>query len=268
MSGEVPDQLMTQARRVATTEDAIRILTARGLNFRTVIDVGVNEGTPKLMRAVPNAHHVLIEPSPAHAPAIAKAYQGIDHRLHRVAVGDEDTEAFIVDTAIDGGTAVTHSAIVANRAEAEAEPGVLQIHELPVRRLDTLLSDTELADDILLKIDVDGHELPVLRGATDTLRRAAVVTIEAPRGALVERAAFLQEAGFALYDIVDLDYYDGVLWQVDVLFVRNDLMQRLRSLNPIPGLKGETFRPEAYRSLQDMTKPWTSRLWRKLRGRG
>lgn len=65
--------------RFPDRKDALAPLKAEGLAPATVIDVGVLTGTPDLMAAFPGVHHLPIEPEPAHAPAIAKAYAGLSH---------------------------------------------------------------------------------------------------------------------------------------------------------------------------------------------
>lgn len=232
--------------RAPNTEHTLRRIAEAGLDIGTVVDVGVLKGTPKLYNALPKAHHVLIEPSPAHTDAIAKAYEAISHELFSVAASDVDADAFLVDRANDGGNRVTHSKVVATQAEIEEITNILEVHDMPLRRLDTILQDAQTPGEILLKIDVDGHEMNVLRGAADTLKRTAVVSIEASRDHLPERAGFLAEAGFMLFDIVDLCYYRNSLWQVDLFFVRKDLRDKIPDLRPSPADRESKFERGAY----------------------
>ncbi|MEM9973770.1 MAG: FkbM family methyltransferase, partial [Pseudomonadota bacterium] len=211
--------------RFPSTQSALARIQSGGLKFETVIDVGVHEGTPKLMKALPNALHLLIEPSAAHANAIAKNYREIPHELIPVAAGKEDGSVWFVDHAIDGGTAITHSRIVSSREEAERTENLRNIAELPVRRLDTIAAERDLAGPIFLKIDVDGKEIDVLEGARGLLGDVSALSIEAPLMHLSERTLWLEEAGFTLYDIVDFDYYKNVLWQVDLVFVAESAIE-------------------------------------------
>ncbi len=273
------------------TRHTLRRIRAAGVEIGTVIDVGVLTGTPKLRDELPDAHHILIEPSPAHKDAIERNYKGVSHELLAVAASDVDADAFLVDRAIDGGTRVTHSTVVDTRAEVEALPNKIAVHNMPLRRLDTIMEGVKAPGEILLKIDVDGHEMKVLAGAPETLRRAAFVSIEAPRDALLERTKFLADAGFRLFDIVDICYYRGALWQVDLIFVRGDLRDSVADLRPSPADRDDTFDLRAYRefnaeprvassaSAVDRSsepahaaeprrqKSAASRLWKRIRGR-
>ena len=79
--------------------------------------------------------------------------------------------------------------------------------------------------------------LPILEGATETLKKTSVVVVEAPlqRSSLphvMSRASFLLERGFFLVDIVDLAYYRGLLSQVDLIFVRSDVVHDIDALRP------------------------------------
>jgi hypothetical protein len=87
-----------------------------------------------------------------------------------------------------------------------------------------------------LKIDVQGYELEVLKGAEALLPSIEVVFtevnhIEIYRGAplAAEIIAWLGDRGYALHDICNFmpRPRDGALWQTDMIFVRAS--SRLRS---------------------------------------
>ena len=82
----------------------------------------------------------------------------------------------------------------------------------------------------LLKLDVDGHELPILRGAEETLGNTSCVVIESPLCYLSERVSYLESKGFKLWDIVDLCYYCDNLHQVDLIFLSDLEKKKILSL--------------------------------------
>lgn len=95
--------------------------------------------------------------------------------------------------------------------------------------LDDLLTwDSPPVD--FLKIDVQGYELEVLRGATHTLRTTKLAMIECSlvpvnRGAplIHEVIGFMAGSGFRVLDIASQTRRaDGVLWQADLVFVHED----------------------------------------------
>ncbi|MEM9476304.1 MAG: FkbM family methyltransferase [Pseudomonadota bacterium] len=243
--------------RIPSTEDSLRALLGRGLRIETVIDVGVHHATQKLMRALPDAFHLLLEPTKEHADAIRANYADFRYDLQQVAVGDKDDDIWIVNLDIVGKGDVTHSRVVATEAEAKSVANQLENYAVPLRKLDTIMAATDYTGPYLVKIDVDGFELQVLEGAKETLSRAAAVCIEAPRTALSERLTWLENAGYHLIDIVDIDYYQDTLWQVDLILVHKDVLRDTPALAPTIG-PGE-FDAKAYRSLRLPKKRFWSR---------
>ncbi len=80
-----------------------------------------------------------------------------------------------------------------------------------------------LGGPFLLKIDIDGHELRVLKGAVETLKKCSIVIIECHSSQLVQRISAVQAAGFTLFDLAEPCYYDKLFWQCDAIFIRSDL---------------------------------------------
>jgi FkbM family methyltransferase len=102
-------------------------------------------------------------------------------RVHAEALSDDAGQVSIVDRD-------TASAVVASGGMS-----------VPARRLDEL-AELRMVDVALMKLDVEGHEAPVLRGARDLLERRAiaVVLFEVGSGAEANRATYreLSQAGF------------------------------------------------------------------------
>jgi FkbM family methyltransferase len=85
----------------------------------------------------------------------------------------------------------------------EPSSGYVATERIKAVRLDDLIDDTD--EDVFLKVDVQGYELPVLRGAERVLGRAQLVEIELTATPLYEGQAllpevlqFLGERGFEL----------------------------------------------------------------------
>lgn len=221
---------------------AIQRLLNLGIPVESVLDVGVLSGTGPLMELFPHTHHHLFEPEAAHYDQIEEAYRTFPHTLHKMGLSDADGEATLAGRTIDGATQITHSHIVIGEAPFDA----LTFSSITMRRLDT--ASAELSGPFLLKIDVDGHEMPILRGATETLAQTNIVMIEAPVSnvgipPILERASYLIDRGFMITDIVDPMYYDGILWQVDVILTRSEFADRFVELRPFDYARGFRFDP-------------------------
>ena len=99
--------------------------------------------------------------------------------------------------------------------------------DLPMQRLDDLRID--LPAPLLLKLDVQGYELEVLKGASETLKRTEVILSEVSllpynKGAplMHEVIAFLADQDFLPFDICDgwRRSSDKALAQTDMIFAR------------------------------------------------
>eukprot|EP01041_Mallomonas_annulata_P005831 gene5831-11772_t len=90
-----------------------------------------------------------------------------------------------------------------------------------------------LQTPILMKLSIQGQELSILRGATETLKQVEVILVEASliswtEGSLVsDVVTFLHTTGFELFDVANIHRNKGTgarrgeLLQLDMVFVRN-----------------------------------------------
>src|ERR1700737_2700162 len=94
--------------------------------------------------------------------------------------------------------------------------------------VDTLIHQRSLRGPFLLKLDTHGFEVPILQGARDTLKRAAMLIIEAYNFTLqpgavrfYELCQFLEPRGFRCVDMFDLITrpLDNAFWQMDMVFL-------------------------------------------------
>ncbi|KQY12332.1 FkbM family methyltransferase [Rhizobium sp. Root482] len=171
-------------------------------NIKTVVDVGVLRGTPSLYKAYPNAYLVLIEALPnyrADCEAIIKDRPG---ELHNVAVGSYDGEIEInfLEEAPARSSVLTH---IIGGTDTRTKMAV------PMRKIDTLLAGRELEGDILLKIDTEGYEMEVLKGAPEFLRKVKFVIAETSvrrrhenSYLFAELVTFMQSKGFDVFDVI------------------------------------------------------------------
>ena len=194
-----------------------------GLRINTVVDVGAafGEWTKMCISLFPHARYVLFEPLPLY-----------DEWL--MALGSEHPNTFLVKAAASDhlGRAVfyMHEDWVCSLLYQETEGP--QVDGFPVEvditTIDSVLQEQKLPEPFLLKIDVHGAELDVLKGATKTLERTEYVLIETSLfqffkgGPLIHDViAFMLRNGFVIYDILNLSYrpLDNALAQVDLVFV-------------------------------------------------
>jgi FkbM family methyltransferase len=174
----------------------------------TIIDVGVFRGTPDLYAAFPDAYLLLLDPLPESEPFMRQLTRARRGSYDVVAVSDRNAEATINVTA--GASAST---LHTRRPTTAAEDyfTVVDEHRVRTATLDSIVADRDLPAPHLLKIDTEGHELNVLRGATETLRSVDCVIAEVSVGPRFEDSyefsevvGLLGDAGFELADVLTL----------------------------------------------------------------
>ena len=86
------------------------------------------------------------------------------------------------------------------------------------------------SQNILIKIDCQGAEIPILKGATSILEKTDFIILEIPlfgqynEGVpnFLEHISFMNSIGFVTFDILDNHYINGFNMQVDVLFINKN----------------------------------------------
>lgn len=204
----------SKALRVPTKADSLRLLKENKLPIDVILDVGVQRKTQDLIDAFPDKKHILFEPIEEFFPDIQKHYASIDHIFAKYAVTSISAPVRMRVQKADSYQ-ITHGRVVGADGVADREvPGIT---------LDDYFAANPTDAAMLLKIDVDGHELEVLKGAGKTLRQTSVIVIEASLFTFHERFNAVTNHGFFLWDIIDLCYFHQNLSQVDLVFVNQSL---------------------------------------------
>jgi FkbM family methyltransferase len=209
----------------------------RAASVRTVLDVGANHGqfARTALRAFPIAKIFCFEPLPsAHGALLALAAQSGDRiELEPVALGEENGQIeFNVTSFSPSSSALPlDTPIAALGSQIE----LASTTKVPVRTLADWAASKTLVSDIVIKLDVQGYEASVLRGAGDFLRQARVIvaeTIFAPlykgQASLGELCALLEPFRFRYREAFGVirDPLSGEpLWQ-DSVFVRAEEEQK------------------------------------------
>ena len=168
-----------------------------------VYDIGCWHGFFSGVMASQGASHVhAFEPLPANAERIRKLISLNPDRaitLHEIAVGEHDSE---LDLLVMPETSMAK--LEASTFQAENTSATrLRVN---VRSIDAMVSAGEIAPPAVMKIDVEGAEAMVLRGARETIRRhGPVIFAELHSSALLSECRnLLQAAGYGV-EMIDLD---------------------------------------------------------------
>jgi FkbM family methyltransferase len=167
--------VLRRTGRFGPPEDdgTVALLSAVSARSRTIIDVGANVGRYAwfLRRgAGPDAKLFALEPHPGTARLLRAAVGALSgSTVLEIAASDRDGSSGLMVPDGSFGTPVPGLAWV--RAPADTD----EVHSIKIglRRLDSLVADgtVAVAGPVFLKIDVEGGEGRVLRGADALLRR-------------------------------------------------------------------------------------------------
>ena len=215
-----------QARLLAASHD--------GLQVHRVVDVGANKGdwARMLMQLTPHANILMLEANDSHAAELAHLVTEyparLAYKIAMLAAAAGQTKNFYTSETFDGSGDSMFREVTHFYEQCS-------VKALQTTTLDALLVEHGWGTDALdiLKLDVQGAELEVLRGAACTLGRTDAVIAEvglfeynekAPLFAEVVR--FMDEAGFDVVDFLEFHRCrhnvtgERVTLQVDVLFAR------------------------------------------------
>jgi len=196
-------------------------------DFCTVIDVGANRGQFALFAAdlFPDSRIICFEPLPAPADRLDGLLDG-RVEVHRVALGSEPGRAKINISASDDSS----SLLPIGSRQKEEFPGTEAIGtlEVEVSTLDHRIPSPPVRP-CLLKIDVQGLEGEVLKGAAETLESVDQALIECSYVELYEGQPLAPEiitqmksVGFSVvFQGTALRTNDGELLQANLLFARD-----------------------------------------------
>jgi FkbM family methyltransferase len=197
-----------------------------------IADVGGSTGTTAILysKAFPKAPVYVFEP-------IQESFSALKERLKN------ERNAFPINKAL--GNEVGKASInVASRISSSSIFNLYTDPSAPVftealahERTETIqisTLDTEIPEDkqvLILKIDVQGYELEVLKGGAETLKRTQVITLEmnnhngytgSPK--YFELDNFLRNTGFCLYELLPSTHTNGRLVEWDCIYVNQNLL--------------------------------------------
>jgi FkbM family methyltransferase len=227
---------VAQGLTVGHIESLELLETARALGIRTIYDIGANIGTWTLLAkaVIPEATVEAFEPMAKHCSAFDKNLNGVAGvRLHPLALGPKDGLAALRVTDFSDA-----SSFLPLAPAGGTEFGIQEIEQVrvEVRGLDDYRAETELLFPDLIKLDVQGYELEVLKGAKESLRETKALVVEVSFTEYNEGQCLFHDivgflAPFGLFVAVLGDHTPTgrMLTQTDVLFLRNSLLNPSRA---------------------------------------
>lgn len=171
---------------------------------RISLDIGASIGEFTIAMLASSQSVIAFEPRPAQARELSAMFEavGAPVRIQAVALSDKPGVTSMRVVQDDPGRSTIDDSNTLSDLGDSDEPGgnPVQTIDVPVQCLD----DLGLDNVGLVKIDVEGHELAVLRGAADTItRNRPAVLVEAEErhhpNAVAAITEFLSGLGYAGY---------------------------------------------------------------------
>lgn len=205
------------------TPVALRRIVSRGIDVGTVIDIGASNGawSAEAMKFFPNAQYLLIEAQQVHEPHLKAFTAAHPNAQYVLKAGGEKPGAIYFDAADP----------FAGQAHTQAAPGLI---EIPVTSVDHEIASRNLPGPYLLKFDVHGFELPILRGAEKALAETSLLVMECYNFEIAsdmllfpDMCRYMQDRGLRVVDMSEPLWRekDKTLWQMDFFFVRADRLE-------------------------------------------
>lgn len=191
----------------------IAIMAANGVPIKTLVDVGSADGTfglTLLDSFGPGLSLLNIDAQETYRPSLQRISALLGEPFRITALSDHEgvvkvrkpQHEYWLSTAFGGD------------------------EEIPCTTLDTVWRDEKLTSPCFIKIDVEGGEMSVLKGATETLKDCCGLLIESPirdsnGPQFLDIYSFLAERGFVLFDMVRRSYRgtDSTLYQFYSVFI-------------------------------------------------
>lgn len=215
----------------------LRFLAAKGFECRTVLDVGAHKGhwSEGFKKVYPDAAVFMIEPieeMQAHLTKFCEAHPGSRFRIAGAGPKSGEMEITVWPT-------LSGSTFMANPGDKLDDSYVRRT--VPIVTVDELVAKGELDVPEFIKLDVQGFELEVLKGANSVLGTTQVVLMEvslfdllgSDMPTMADVVHFMHERGYVPYDIVG--FYrrrkDHALGQCDMVFaLKNSPLREYRGL--------------------------------------
>jgi hypothetical protein len=202
--------------------DKINILKKKNYIPDTILDIGAHHGnwTINMASIYPNSQYYLFE--------------GIDYpELYRF---DNIDNVNVYNAVLNDKPEYVNWYQKKNTGDSIFKEKTIHFQDCEIIKkktidLDSFILQNELkikdSDNILIKIDCQGAEIPILKGSTSILEKTDFIILEIPlfgnfnEGVpdFLEHIKFMDSIGFVSYDIVDNHYINGFNMQIDMLFI-------------------------------------------------
>ena len=209
---------------ISEMQRALSQISKQGVQPNTILDVGVGNGTNDLYTAFPNAHLFLVEPLIEFEDTI-KSILSTRHGGYSIAAAGAKQSKQTLNVHPDH----LEGSSLYNEVTPTIDNGEPRV--VPVVTLDQVVHDNQLKKPYLIKVDAQGHEIEIMRGASEILHSTDVVVLEVllykfltDNPIFHDVVSFMHSQNFVCYDIFGLSHRpkDQALAHLDIVFVKED----------------------------------------------
>ena len=203
---------------------SIANMKRNGFNPKIILDIGAYHGewTTEVIKFFPNSRYLLFEANPEKKDILyklSKKHRNIEVDIALLSsVSGQPTKFNILETA---------SSALEEYNETKGKNIVLQTYTL-----NNILKNKNIDKIDFVKLDVQGYELEILKGAEEYLQHCEAILTEISLIALhkncpifIEVLNYMDKLNFCAYDICSVSArrpYDHALWQTDIIFVKKN----------------------------------------------
>lgn len=208
-----------------------------GFKPKNILDIGAHHGYWSLSsrQVFPDANYMLIEPIEYNELAnFCNQLNNFNYK--NVLLFDKETEIDWYE--------------MKNTGDSIFKENTQHFKDCVPEKKQTKTLDTLFVDSIydMVKLDVQGAELPVLRGGEKLISKAEIVILEMPfagewnKGVpnFLEHITYMENIGFKVFDIIDLHRIQNksVVFQIDIVFVNktSPLINKFQNIINTQGL--------------------------------
>jgi len=204
---------------------AFKNLKSKGFIPKHILDIGANHGTwtREVIEIFPNAQYSLIEPQYWLEKSSLDLQKKHLVKFYPIGMGDRNENLTFTIHERDDSSSFRFS-------DTEGEKLGYRTIKTQMLTIDSFLKENSLPVPEIIKIDAEGLDLEVLKGAESTFGITDVFLVEASvhqkefPNTILRVTEFMNEKGYEIFDFTDLNrpFGNQLLWLVEILFIKNN----------------------------------------------